>query len=509
MIIMERRFVLFLVLSFAILLGYYAIFPPHRPPRRQGQAAAKGKGAAEKPKPPAGGEKEQSKASQKPAAEKPAAKAEKAAPAIQAAPEPAVPEQWVTLGSADDADPYRMLVTLTNKGAAVARIELSSPRYCDIDDRSGYLGHLVMDSALHGNGCPVQVVGPGTPAAEAGLKPGDVIKTVNGKAVIDQASLDAALEKTKPKQTVKLAIRRGGKEQTLSAKLRRRPLEVIKPEGDDPLSMLLSLDRVDDLKLATQWARDLAIYRLYADLKLGDQDIANLELADVKLGKDEAKIRLPGEEGAGETVGSAFGRSSEGVGGLADPAGREGRAAVLCRCRSATAKERLTPQEIHRIIARARAEVEGQSPAGSGVELEGVDLRRGTWKLLSVKPDEAVFRRTVPKWGPGDHQDLSPGPRARRVAGRCRLSGVSPGVRDRDSQRRPEGTRGGLSARRPQRLAHRRQLVCHAGDPARADRGSATSSSRSAAGRPAWWGPRRSPARSPCTPLAGRPVGPA
>ena len=139
--------------------------------------AAKGKGAAEKPKPPAGGEKEQSKASQKPAAEKPAAKAEKAAPAIQAAPEPAAPEQWVTLGSADDADPYRMLVTLTNKGAAVARIELSSPRYCDIDDRSGYLGHLVMDSTLHGDGCPVQVVGPGTPAAEAGLKPGDVIKT--------------------------------------------------------------------------------------------------------------------------------------------------------------------------------------------------------------------------------------------------------------------------------------------------------------------------------------------
>ena len=42
--------------------------------------------------------------------------------------------------------PYRMLVTLTNKGAAVARIELNSPRYCDIDDRSGYLGHLVMDS---------------------------------------------------------------------------------------------------------------------------------------------------------------------------------------------------------------------------------------------------------------------------------------------------------------------------------------------------------------------------
>ena len=82
----------------------------------------------------------------------------------------------------------------------MARIELSSPRYCDIDDRSGYLGHLVMDSAIHASGCLVQVVGPGTPAAEAGLKPGDVIKSVNGKPVSSRQSLEAVLAKTKPKQ---------------------------------------------------------------------------------------------------------------------------------------------------------------------------------------------------------------------------------------------------------------------------------------------------------------------
>ena len=76
-----------------------------------------------------------------------------------------------------------MLVTLTNKGAALARIELNSPRYCDIDHRNGYLGHLVMEPRGPGKGCLVQVVGPGTPAAEAGLKPGDVIKSVDGKPV--------------------------------------------------------------------------------------------------------------------------------------------------------------------------------------------------------------------------------------------------------------------------------------------------------------------------------------
>ena len=65
-------------------------------------------------------------------AEKPAAgnAAEKAA----APAEPPVAEQWVTLGSADPADPYRMLVTLTNRGAAVVRIEANSDRYRAIDD---------------------------------------------------------------------------------------------------------------------------------------------------------------------------------------------------------------------------------------------------------------------------------------------------------------------------------------------------------------------------------------
>ena len=54
-----------------------------------------------------------------------------------------------------------MLVTLSNRGAALVRIELSSPRYHDLDDRGGYLGHLVIDEDAKGDGCPVQVVGAG------------------------------------------------------------------------------------------------------------------------------------------------------------------------------------------------------------------------------------------------------------------------------------------------------------------------------------------------------------
>ncbi len=133
---------------------------------------------------PAEKEKAQPKPAAKEPAAKPAEKPKKPAPAIQAKPQPKVPEQWVTLGSADPDAPYRMSVTLTNKGAAIERIELSSPRYCDIDHRNGYLGHLVHGSAgRRERAAGLQVVGPGTPAAKAGLQPGDVIKSFNGKPV--------------------------------------------------------------------------------------------------------------------------------------------------------------------------------------------------------------------------------------------------------------------------------------------------------------------------------------
>ena len=144
-----------------------------------------------------------------------------------------------------------MLVTLDSRGAALARIELSSPRYCDIDDRSGYLGHLAMDSSAAPKGCPVHVVGAGTPAAEAKLKVGDVIQAVDGKLVSDRDSLRAVLKHTKPGQIVNLSVLRAGKGLTLTATLRRRPLEVIKPEDDDPHSLLATLQQFDDKRLTS------------------------------------------------------------------------------------------------------------------------------------------------------------------------------------------------------------------------------------------------------------------
>ncbi len=345
---MERRFVLFLVLSFGILLSSSWLMQKLHPPKpgKEKEVAAQKADAKDAKKDAAkiDGAKDGKKDGVKPAAEKPTPektpKSDKPAqtpPAIKAAPEPELPEQWVTLGSADPDKPYRMLVTLTSKGAALARIELNSPLYCDIDHRNGYLGHIVMASCPGGKGCPVQVVGPGTPAAEADLRPGDVLKSVGDIPVSDEESLEASLKKTKPKQKVDLVIERDGKPLTLQATLRRRPLEVIKPEGEDPLSMLLALQQFDDAKIADveklrkeQWdaedkdkkdetkeeaartkdARYLALNRLeLAGMKLrtvnwkivptGEKDVARFRCTlpekQLEITKTYRLVRVPGE----------------------------------------------------------------------------------------------------------------------------------------------------------------------------------------------------------------------
>ncbi len=134
-----------------------------------------------------------------------------AAPEIKAAPEPDIAPQWVTIGSADPAEPYRMLVTLTNKGAAIERVELNSPRYRDLDNRAGYLGFLATTDAPNRGGSVVNVVGPGTPAAAAGLKPGDVIEAFNGLHIDSAAELEKAINATQPGQNVELTLRDGPK----------------------------------------------------------------------------------------------------------------------------------------------------------------------------------------------------------------------------------------------------------------------------------------------------------
>jgi len=234
----ERRYVLFFAVALAIVITsqmLQAWLYPAAPPPPPGEV------------PPA-----ELAAAREPAALEAASVPEPEEPAEGVAP---APRRRLSIGSLDPADPARLLVTLTSRGAAIERIELSDERFHDQDDRSGYLGHLAAETAAEG--CRVGVVGAATPADKAGLRAGDVIVSIAGSATADPAALADVLGGTRPGQRVTVAYVRDQSRQECEATLGRRPLEVVRPEfrGEpvadleaqphDPLSFLLSLEGRD------------------------------------------------------------------------------------------------------------------------------------------------------------------------------------------------------------------------------------------------------------------------
>ena len=69
------------------------------------------------------------------------------------------------------------------------------------------------------SGAMIDEATQGTPAAEAGLKPGDVITKVNGDAVADAGDLTRRIGSMKPGDKVELTYMRDGAEKTATARL--------------------------------------------------------------------------------------------------------------------------------------------------------------------------------------------------------------------------------------------------------------------------------------------------
>lgn len=69
------------------------------------------------------------------------------------------------------------------------------------------------------NGVFVKSVLEGSPAAKAGLQPGDQLRSVSGVDIDDPRDLKRAMAKTAPKDAVKFVIKRDGKEQTMTVTL--------------------------------------------------------------------------------------------------------------------------------------------------------------------------------------------------------------------------------------------------------------------------------------------------
>jgi S1-C subfamily serine protease len=87
----------------------------------------------------------------------------------------------------------------------------------------GYLGVAMGDATGGQDGAVVQEVTPDSPAARAGLQAGDVVVSIDGKAVQDRSELVAAIRGHKPGDKVTLGVVRGGNETTITATLTQRP----------------------------------------------------------------------------------------------------------------------------------------------------------------------------------------------------------------------------------------------------------------------------------------------
>lgn len=104
----------------------------------------------------------------------------------------------------------RIVETAAGGGHALVRPWLGARTQAVTGDIARSLGLAVPTGAL------VADIWPGGSAARAGLKTGDVILSVNGKPVVDAAAVSYAVGSVRLGDNLKIGIRRGGAEQTLT-----------------------------------------------------------------------------------------------------------------------------------------------------------------------------------------------------------------------------------------------------------------------------------------------------
>lgn len=269
---MDKRFFVFLALSMFILFGSQAIFDRFFPPPKVPvQAQKKGEDAAasgvlpQKPQEKKPELSERSKESLQPPVKSVDEGNEEEALSLTDSSQNQkakgdYPLRYLGLGSLDPESDARALVTLSTHGGSIVRLELNSEQYQDIQDRRGYLGHLI--GSPHPDGWEVQFIGRGTPAEKAGVRMGDIIHRASlgatEKAVGNLADLERLLEKSKFGEQLQLhLIRQGQPLGPLTITLIARPLEIMRPEMGgqpleefesglhDPFSLLLTLNRID------------------------------------------------------------------------------------------------------------------------------------------------------------------------------------------------------------------------------------------------------------------------
>jgi putative serine protease PepD len=122
----------------------------------------------------------------------------------------------IGIGFAVPSNTIRQVYPILKKGGTVKRaylgVQTGSP-----------------DPANGGSGAQVSTVQAGGPAGLAGLRVGDIIKSVAGKRITDPAQLSTLVSSKQPGDRVAIVVERGGSAQTIQVTLGTRPSSTSTP----------------------------------------------------------------------------------------------------------------------------------------------------------------------------------------------------------------------------------------------------------------------------------------
>jgi S1-C subfamily serine protease len=83
--------------------------------------------------------------------------------------------------------------------------------------------YLGVQGSTAGGGVLVERVQPDSPAAAAGLRDADVLRSLDGRSVRSMADVSAILERHRPGDVIRVGVRSGGQPRDVQAKLADRP----------------------------------------------------------------------------------------------------------------------------------------------------------------------------------------------------------------------------------------------------------------------------------------------
>lgn len=128
------------------------------------------------------------------------------------------------LGSAEDLEIGDLVVAIGSpfglEGTVTAGIVSALDRELTAPDGFTIDGAVQTDAD---DGAQIIEVSSGSPAAEAGLEPGDVVVEVNGEAIGSSDALRTAVADREPGEQLELRVRSDGNERTVQVELGTRP----------------------------------------------------------------------------------------------------------------------------------------------------------------------------------------------------------------------------------------------------------------------------------------------